>query len=167
MSSLTPVIQTSLIPVLTRQNSTRKQSPSQVDGFGGRSILKLNPERVVEILEQTFFVQNFTVHIMAQDRIFIFYRSGDIREKKAGQVGKHKIFPPTIHRFSRAAGRIKKRIVRTCSFCLLLLEYKRISFLFNHLASRMIHIKNEESKKKILEEFIFLVFLPTQIYIKI
>jgi len=46
-----------------------KRSPTQVvqkPAFWGRPILKLNPERAVEIPEQFILVQNFTADLMAQ-----------------------------------------------------------------------------------------------------
>ncbi len=46
-----------------------KRSPTQVvqkPAFWGRPILKLNPERAVEIPEQIILVQNFTADLMAQ-----------------------------------------------------------------------------------------------------
>ncbi len=43
-----------------------KRSPTQVVRFWGRSVLKLNPERAVEIPEQIILVQNFTADLMAQ-----------------------------------------------------------------------------------------------------
>ena len=43
-----------------------KRSPTQVVRFWGRSVLKLNPERAVEIREQIIIVQNFTADLMAQ-----------------------------------------------------------------------------------------------------
>ena len=43
-----------------------KRSPTQVVRFWGRSVLKLNPERAVEIPEKIILVQNFTADLMAQ-----------------------------------------------------------------------------------------------------
>jgi hypothetical protein len=80
-----------------------KQSPTQ-SRFWGRSISKLNPERVVEIPKQIFLVQNSMADLMAQIPVFISYRSGDIRERKTVKIGKTKIRPPTLHRFSRSTG---------------------------------------------------------------
>ena len=46
--------------------SVNKRSPTQVVRFWGRSLMKLNPERAVEIPEQIILVQNFTADSMAQ-----------------------------------------------------------------------------------------------------
>jgi hypothetical protein len=56
-----------------------------------------------------------------------FY-SGDIRVLKTGIIGKPQIFPPSLHRFSRSIGPIKKLIVKKCPLALPLLEYKMIYF---------------------------------------
>ena len=47
-----------------------KPSPTQVFRFWGRSMLKLNQERAVEIPEQIIFVLNFKVDLMAQRQNF-------------------------------------------------------------------------------------------------
>jgi hypothetical protein len=44
-------------------------------------VLKRNPERAEEIPEQIFLVQNFTPDLMAQKRISISHRLGDIRDR--------------------------------------------------------------------------------------
>jgi hypothetical protein len=50
-------------------------------------MLKLNPEKAVEISKQIFLVQNFTADLIS-------YRLGDIREWKRGKSGNSEFAPP-------------------------------------------------------------------------
>jgi hypothetical protein len=114
-----------------------KISPTQAVQFWGRSMLKLNPEIVLQIPEQIILVQNFTAVLMAQrPGLYLLIPFGRNLCIKNGKIGKLRICPPpTLHRFSRSIGRIKKQIVRKCSLCLSLLESKMIFFFFNHWPS--------------------------------
>ena len=57
-------------------------------------MVKSNPEMSVEIPEQIFLVQNFTLDLTAQRPDFcICYRLGDTREIKREKLGNHKLAP--------------------------------------------------------------------------
>jgi hypothetical protein len=92
-------------------------------------MLKLNPERAVEIPKQIILVQNFTADLMAQRPDFYLLPFGRYSWMKTGKIGKFRIRPSRVHRFSRSTGRIKL-IVRKRSLCLLLLD----SFFIQSLA---------------------------------
>ena len=73
-----------------------KRSPNEVARFWGRSMLKLNLERIVEIPEQIFLVQNFTGDLMAERPILNSYLSGVIQEWKREKSRNVKFASPLV-----------------------------------------------------------------------
>jgi hypothetical protein len=87
-----------------------KQSPTQ-SRFWGRSISKLNPERVVEIPKQIFLVQNSMADLMAQIPDFYLLPIGRYSGKKNGKNRKNKNSPPYITSFFSVHRLNKKKII--------------------------------------------------------
>ncbi len=103
-----------------------KRSPTQVVRFWGRSVMKRNPERAVQIPEQIILVQNFTADLMAQRPDFYPLPFGRYSWMKTGKIRKFRIRPLSASLISVNRPNKKKLIVRKSSLGLPLLKYKRI-----------------------------------------
>jgi hypothetical protein len=71
-------------------------------------VLKLNPERAVEIPEQNFYCSEFHSGFNGAKTGFLSPTVREIFVKENGKIGKLRIRPLRVHRFSRSTGRIKK-----------------------------------------------------------
>jgi hypothetical protein len=81
-----------------------KQSPTEIVqklAFGGRPILKLNPEMTVEIPEQTFFCSEFHDGFNGAKTRFVYPTVWEVFGNENGKIGIFRIFPSRKHRLSQ------------------------------------------------------------------
>ncbi len=107
----------------------KRSQVNQVVRFGGRSMLKLNPERAVEIPETDNSCSEFYGGFMAQRPDFYLLLFGRYSWMKTVKIGKLRIIPQSASLFLVHKPNKKKLIVRKSFLCLPLLESKRIFFI--------------------------------------